>query len=358
MWEKLKSTEDRYEELTRMMADPEIATDHTRVADLAREQRELEDIVELYREHRSTAEELEETRTLLEGEDPDIQELAEAEVSKLEKQLKVLRQRLRLLLLPKDPRDERNVIMEIRAGTGGDEAGLFAADLYRMYTRYAERKGWRPDLMTSHPTGIGGFKEVIFEVKGKGAFSRLKYESGVHRVQRIPVTESSGRIHTSTATVAVLPEVEHVEIKIDPSDLEYEAYGASGPGGQHMQKNATAIRLTHKPTGMVISCESERSQSQNRTRALAILRARLYEQERRKQQEKMDQTRRLQVGTGERSEKIRTYNFPQNRVTDHRIGFTLYRLPDVLDGELDPFIDELAAEEQAEQLEALTEGEE
>jgi peptide chain release factor 1 len=358
MWEKLKSFEDRYEELTRLMAKPEVATDHTQVAELAREQRELEDVVTLYREHRAAAEELEETRTLLEGEDPEIQQLAEAEIEKLERQLKVLRQRLRLLLLPKDPRDERNVIVEIRAGTGGDEAGLFAADLYRMYTRYAERKGWRPELLTSHPTGIGGFKEVIFQVKGKGAFSRLKYESGVHRVQRIPVTESSGRIHTSTATVAVLPEVEQVEITIDPHDLEYEAYGASGPGGQHMQKNATAIRLTHKPTGMVISCESERSQSQNRTRALAILRARLYEQERRKQQEKMDQTRRLQVGTGERSEKIRTYNFPQNRVTDHRIGFTLYRLPDVLDGELDPFIDELVAHEQAEQLAALTEGEE
>jgi peptide chain release factor 1 len=358
MWEKLESLEDRYEELTRLMAKPEVATDHTQVAELAREQRELEDIVTLYREHRATAEELEETRTLLDGEDPEIQQLAEAEVEKLEKRLKMVRQRLRLLLLPKDPRDERNVIVEIRAGTGGDEAGLFAADLYRMYTRYAERKGWHPDLLTSHATGIGGFKEVIFQVKGKGAFSRLKYESGVHRVQRIPVTESSGRIHTSTATVAVLPEIEQVEINIDPSDLEYEAYGASGPGGQHMQKNATAIRLTHKPTGMVISCESERSQSQNRTRALAILRARLYEQERRKQQEKMDRTRRSQVGTGERSEKIRTYNFPQNRVTDHRIGFTLYRLPDVLDGELDPFIDELAAQEQAEQLEALTESEE
>ena len=259
MWEKLKSIEDRYEELTRMMADPEVATDHVQVAELAREQRELEDAVTLYREHRSTEEELEETRTLLEGEDPEIQQLAEAEVEKLEQRLQVLRRRLRLLLLPKDPRDERNVIVEIRAGTGGDEAGLFAADLYRMYTRYAERKGWRPDLLTGHPTGIGGFKEVIFEVKGHGAFSRLKYESGVHRVQRIPVTESSGRIHTSTATVAVLPEVEHVEIHIEPSDLEYEAYGASGPGGQHMQKNATAIRLTHKPTGMVISCESERS---------------------------------------------------------------------------------------------------
>jgi peptide chain release factor 1 len=225
-----------------------------------------------------------------------------------------------------------------------------------MYTRYAERQGWKPDMLSSHATGIGGFKEVIFEVKGERAFSRLKFESGVHRVQRVPITESSGRIHTSTATVAVLPEVAEVEIQVDPKDLEIEAYGASGPGGQHMQKNATAIRITHKPTGMVITCESERSQTQNKVRAMAILRARLHEQERRKQEKQVADARRAQVGTGERSEKIRTYNFPQNRITDHRIGLTLYRLPDVLDGDLDSFIDELRAEEQAKRIQEALEG--
>ncbi len=244
------------------------------------------------------------------------------------------------------------MIVEIRAGTGGEEAGLFAADLYRMYTRYAERRGWQTELLSAHPTDLGGFKEVIFEVRGRGAFSRLKFESGVHRVQRVPITESSGRIHTSTATVAVLPEADEVEVSIDPNDIEMEVYRSSGPGGQHMQKNATAVRLIHKPTGIVVTCESERSQAQNRARALAVLRARLYEIERQKQETEIAEVRRAQVGTGERSEKIRTYNFPQNRVTDHRIGLTLYRLPDVLDGDLDPFIDELITQVQAERLQA------
>ncbi|HUV90507.1 MAG TPA: peptide chain release factor 1, partial [Anaerolineae bacterium] len=238
-------------------------------------------------------------------------------------------------------------------GAGGDEAGLFAADLYRMYTRYAEDRGWKTELLSAHATGVGGFKEVIFGIKGRGAFSRFKFESGAHRVQRVPITEASGRIHTSTATVAVLPEVDEVEIHIDPKDLEIEVYGSSGPGGQHMQKNATAVRITHKPTGMVVACENERSQTQNRLRAMAVLRARLYEQERQKQEDEVAQTRRAQVGTGERSEKIRTYNFPQNRITDHRIGLTVYRLPAVLNGDLDPFIDQLAAQEQAERLEVM-----
>jgi peptide chain release factor 1 len=357
MWERLQRIEDRYEELARQMADPAVASDHERVTALAREHRELEDLVALYRAYRAAQQELEEARSLLEEDDPEMRELAGAEVARLEEHLNDLGQRLRLLLLPKDPRDERNVIMEIRAGAGGDEAGLFAADLYRMYTRYAERRGWKTELLSGHSTGIGGFKEVIFQVKGRGAFSRLKFESGVHRVQRVPVTESAGRIHTSTATVAVLPEVEEVEVRVDPKDLEIEVYGASGPGGQHMQKNATAVRITHKPTGMVVACESERSQTQNRARALAILRARLYEQERRKREAEVAETRRAQVGTGERSEKIRTYNFPQNRITDHRIGLTLYRLPDVLDGDLDPLIDELIAHEQEEHLQMVVEGE-
>jgi peptide chain release factor 1 len=357
MLARLDKVEERYEELTRLMADPAVAQDYERVAEYARERADLEDVVGVYREYKDASRELEQTETLLTDDaDPELRELAEGEVARLEAELAGLEARLQRLLLPRDPRDARDVIVEIRAGAGGDEAGLFAADLYRMYTRYAERQGWNIELLSAHSTGVGGFKEAIFEVKGQGAFSRFKFESGVHRVQRVPITESSGRIHTSTATVAVLPEVDEVEVHIDPKDVEIEVYGSSGPGGQHMQKNATAVRITHRPTGMVVACESERSQTQNRMRALAVLRARLYEQERQRQEEEVAEARRAQVGTGERSEKIRTYNFPQNRVTDHRIGLSLYRLPDVLDGDLDILIDELAAQEQAKRLEAIGEG--
>jgi peptide chain release factor 1 len=334
-----------------------VAQDYERVAEYAKERADLEDVVGTYREYKATTEELEGAQSLLaEDVDPELREMAEGEIAGLEARLEDLEEHLQRLLLPKDPRDAKDVIIEIRAGAGGDEAGIFAADLYRMYTRYAERQGWKTELLSGNATGVGGYKEVIFGVQGKGAFSRFKYESGVHRVQRVPTTESSGRIHTSTATVAVLPEVDDVEIDIDPKDLEIATYGASGPGGQHMQKNATAIRITHKPTGMVVSCESERSQTQNRARALAVLRARLYEQERQKQEAEVAEARRSQVGTGERSEKIRTYNFPQNRVTDHRIGLTMHQLSNTLDGELDPFIEALAAQEQAERLQALGEG--
>jgi peptide chain release factor 1 len=358
MLDRLAKVEERYEELMRLMADPGVAQDYERVAEYAKERAELEDVVTAYRDYNDTTKELEETQTLLTDDaDPELQELAEAEIAHLEVKLANLEVRLRRLLLPKDPRDARDVIIEIRAGAGGDEAGLFAADLYRMYTRYAERQGWSTELLSDHSTGVGGFKEVIFGVKGRGTFSRMKFESGVHRVQRVPITESAGRIHTSTATVAVLPEVDEVEVNIDPNDLEIETFGSSGPGGQHMQKNATAIRIIHKPTGMVVACESERSQTQNKLRALSILRARLYEQERRKQEAEVAEARRAQVGTGERSEKIRTYNFPQNRVTDHRIGLTLYRLPDILDGDIDPFIEELTVQEQAERLQTLGEDE-
>lgn len=357
MLKKLDKVEERYEELARLMADPAVAQDYERVAQYAKERADLEEIIAVYRAYKDTDEELEGTRTLLtDDSDPELRELAEAEVVNLQARLDELEPQLRRLLLPKDPRDDKDVIVEIRAGAGGDEAGLFAADLYRMYTRYAERQGWNTELLSGHSTGIGGFKVVIFDVKGRGAFSRFKFESGVHRVQRVPITESSGRIHTSTVTVAVLPEVDEVEVQVDPKDLEIETYGSSGPGGQHMQKNATAIRVTHKPTGMVVACESERSQTQNKLRALTVLRARLYEQERQKQEAEVAETRRSQVGTGERSEKIRTYNFPQNRVTDHRVGVTLYRLPAILDGDLDSFIDELAAREQAERLQAMGEG--
>jgi peptide chain release factor 1 len=351
MLDKLAEIEERYEELTHLMAKPEVAQDHQRVAELAKERSDLEDVVTVYREFKATVDEREETAELLEEDiGPELRELAEMEVADLEEREEQLRQQLRRLLIPKDPRDVKDVIVEIRAGAGGDEAGLFAADLYRMYTRYAE------EILSSHPTGIGGFKEVVFDVKGRGAFSHFKFESGVHRVQRVPVTESSGRIHTSTATVAVLPEMSDVEVEIRPQDVEMEAYRSSGPGGQHMQKNATAIRLIHKPSGITVACESERSQTKNKRRALSILRSRLYERKLQKQQQKRAKARRLQVGTGDRSEKIRTYNFPQNRITDHRINLTVHQLSDVLDGDLGPFVEALQAEEQREKLEALGEG--
>jgi peptide chain release factor 1 len=354
MLDKVELVEERYEELNRLMADPEVVTDHVRIAEYAQEQAEIAELVQAYRRYRALEAELADTRELLDLEEgAEMLELAEQEVARLEGEMETLYDRMRLLLLPKDPNDKKNVIMEIRAGAGGDEAGIFAADLYRMYTRYAEAQRWKTDMLNAHSTGVGGFKEVILEIAGKGAYSRLKYESGVHRVQRVPVTESQGRIHTSTATVAVLPEIDDVEIEINPADLQIDVYISSGPGGQHMQKNATAVRITHEPTGMVVSCESERSQTQNRERAMAVLRARLYEAEQRRQMEERGEERRLQVGSGERSEKIRTYNYPQNRITDHRIGLTIYRLESVVNGDLDEIIDELATTDQAERLQAI-----
>jgi peptide chain release factor 1 len=352
MLEKLELVVQRYEELNNLMADPEVATNPDLVREYAQEQAEIAGLVQKYRQYKANASELSETRTLLEGEESEeMVNLVQEEIERLKGHNEALLNELKMMLLPKDARDERNVIMEIRAGAGGDEAGLFAADLYRMYNRYAESHGWATELLSFNETGIGGFKEVIFAVKGP--YSRLKYESGVHRVQRVPITESSGRIHTSTATVAVLPEVDEVEVEIDPNDLRIDVYGSSGPGGQHMQKNATAVRITHLPTGMVVACESQRSQFQNRARAMAVLRARLYKQEEQKRLAEVGAARRSQVGTGERAEKIRTYNFPQNRVTDHRIGLTSHRLEDVLDGGIDQFIEELATAEQAERLQMV-----
>jgi peptide chain release factor 1 len=354
MLDKVKLIAERYEELNQLMADPEVATDHLKVTEYAQEQAELQELVQAYRRYEALSQELADTQELLEMEDDaEMRELAEQEVARLEGEMSALYDRMRILLLPRDPNDQKNVIMEIRAGAGGDEAGIFAADLYRMYTRYAETHRWKTEILSSNSTGVGGFKEVIFQIAGKGAYSRLKYESGVHRVQRVPVTESQGRIHTSTATVAVLPEINEVEIEINPTDLDITVYISSGPGGQHMQKNATAVRIVHKPTDTVVSCESERSQTQNRERAMAVLRARLYEAEQRAQMEERGEERRLQVGSGERSEKIRTYNYPQNRVTDHRIGLTLYRLETIVDGDLDEIIDELATTDQAERLQAI-----
>ncbi|MBC8449433.1 MAG: peptide chain release factor 1 [Chloroflexi bacterium] len=354
MLEKLAKIEERYEELNRLMADPAVVMDHERVTELAREQAGIEKLVQSTRRYRAVETELAETQELLEeASDPEMVELARSEVELLQQEQEGLWQKLRLMLLPKDPNDEKNVIVEIRAGAGGNEAGLFAADLYRLYERYAEARRWKTDLLSSHSTGVGGFKQVVFQVQGRGAYSRLKYESGVHRVQRVPETESQGRIHTSTATVAVLPEMDEVEVSINPKDLDIEVYISSGPGGQHMQKNATAVRITHLPSGLVVTCESERSQTQNKLRAMAVLRSRLYEIEQQQQTDEQDEARRQQVGSGERSEKIRTYNFPQSRVTDHRIGKSLYRLEAVLNGDLDEFIDELATTEQAEKLQAI-----
>jgi peptide chain release factor 1 len=354
MLDKVKLVEERYEELNRLMADPDVVIDHVKVTEYAQEQAEIQEMVGAYRRYEALEQELADTRTLIEMEDdPEMAEMAEQEIARLESEMDALYEKMRTLLLPRDPNDDKNVIIEIRAGAGGDEAGIFAADLHRMYTRYAEAHKWKTDLLNAHSTGVGGFKEVIFEIAGKGAYSRFKYESGVHRVQRVPTTESQGRIHTSTSTVAVLPEIDDVEIQINPADLEVDVYTSSGPGGQHMQKNSTAVRITHKPSGMVVSCESERSQTQNRERAMAVLRARLYEEEQQRQEEERGAERRLQVGSGERSEKIRTYNYPQNRVTDHRIGLTLHRLETIIDGDLDEIIDELATTDQAKRLQAI-----
>ncbi|MGD2163189.1 MAG: peptide chain release factor 1 [Anaerolineales bacterium] len=353
MEDKLQGIEERFMEINQELT--KVGEDYQRAAELGRERAELEPIVETWREYRSMQEELEQARLLLDSDEAELQEMAQDEVDKLEAGLEAREAELKRMLLPSDPRDRRNVIMEIRAGTGGDEATIFAADLYRMYTRYAEAQGWKTEVLSQNDTGVGGFKEITFRVEGNGAFSRLKYESGVHRVQRVPQTESQGRIHTSTATVAVLAEADEVEIKIPEKEIKMDVFRSGGAGGQSVQKNSTAVRLTHIPTGMVVQCQDERSQLQNRMRAMSILRARLYEIAVREQQEKEDASRRAQVGTGERSEKIRTYNFPQSRVTDHRIGLTSYNLPTVLDGELEEFIDELATQEEAERLQALGE---
>jgi peptide chain release factor 1 len=351
MEEKLAGIEERYNQLTAQMADPAIANDYARYSEVARQQAELQPIVDAYRRLKRARKELEDARALAEGDDPEMAEMGRAEIEPLEKQISSGEQEVRALLVPKDPNDDKDIIVEIRAGAGGDEAGLFAADLARMYTRYAEDHHWKVEVMDENETGIGGYKEVVFAVRGKGAYSRLKFESGVHRVQRVPSTEASGRIHTSTATVAVLPQVDEVEINIPPGDIETEVYKSQGAGGQNVQKNSTAVRIRHIPTGIVVQCQDERSQLQNRLRALSILRARLYALEQGKVDAQAAETRRDQVGTGERSEKIRTYNYPQNRVTDHRLEKSLFRLESVLNGDLDEFIDELGAREQAQKLE-------
>jgi peptide chain release factor 1 len=351
MWDRLGKIEKRFEELEEQIAKPEIATDLKKVQALAQERAGIEDIVASYRKYKATTKQLEDARAMLAGDDKEMAEMAKQEIEKLEPRQERLLQELKLALVPKDANDDRDIIMEIRAGAGGDEAGLFAADLFRMYSRYAQAKGWDVDVIDSNESGIGGFKEIIFEIRGKGAFSRLKYERGVHRVQRVPVTESSGRLHTSTATVAVLPQADEVEVNINPDDLKIDFYHSRGAGGQNVNKVATAVRITHLPTGIVTTCQDERSQLRNRNKAMSVLRARLLDIERTKQEEAITQQRRSQVGTGERAEKIRTYNFPQDRVSDHRLGKNLRNLPRIMDGELDELIDALIASEQAKQLE-------
>lgn len=348
MLDKIKSIETHFQELTDQLA--EAHEDYTIVADLAKERSDLEPIINKANAYRQTLQRIEEARALLESEDEELRQLAELELLDLEPEAEELEQDLKAMLVPRDPRDSKNVIMEIRAGTGGDEAALFAADLYRMYTYYAEKNGFKIEVISENATGIGGFKEIIFLVKGKGAYSQLKFESGVHRVQRIPATESSGRIHTSTITVAVLAEVEEVDIDIPASDVRIDVYKSAGAGGQNVQKNSTAVRITHLPSGMVVACQDERSQLQNKLRAMSILRARLYEIEAERRAKAQESARRSQVGTGERSEKIRTYNYPQSRVTDHRINLSSYNLPAVLEGDLEEFIQELSMREEADRL--------
>ncbi len=351
MFEKVADVVRRYEELNALLASPDVAQDATKLRALAQEQASIAELVEAYQEYTKLSRELDDIRMLLAEEtDSDMRDMAAAEVADLEARLTQVESHLKVLLIPQDPRDSRNVIMEIRAGTGGDEAALFAADLFHMYTQYAAAKGWSSEIMSANETGIGGYKEIIFEVKGRGAFSRLKFESGVHRVQRVPSTEASGRIHTSTATVAVLPEVNEVDIQINENDLRVDVYRAGGHGGQGVNTTDSAVRIIHLPTGLTVQCQDERSQLQNRARAMSILRARLYDFEYQRQSSEIDDARRKQVGTAERSEKIRTYNFPQNRVTDHRIGLSLYRIESVMAGELDPFIDELITSDQTERL--------
>ncbi len=349
MLDKLAKIEARYDEINRLLM--EVGNDYQAAAELGKERAELEEIVDKSRQYRRLLERLDEARAMLDHEsDDDLRALAETEIAEVEPQIETMEAALKALLVPKDPRDEKNVIMEIRAGTGGDEAAIFAGDLYRMYARYAENQGWKTEIMSANEIGVGGYKEIIFLLKGRGAYSRLKYESGVHRVQRVPVTESQGRIHTSTATVAVLAEVEEVDIEIPDSDIRIDVFKSAGAGGQNVQKNATAIRITHFPTGIVVACQDERSQLQNKLRAMSILRAKLYEMEEEKRRSEREEDRRSQVGSGERSEKIRTYNYPQNRVTDHRINHSVFNLPAVMEGGIEEFIEELSQRDEAERL--------
>ncbi len=357
MFQRIKDIEKRYEELERLLSDPAVIANRAEYQKLAKEHADLTPLVETFRDYEKTGRQLDEAQQMLREGDEGLRELAKEEIPALRGRIEELEQRLTILLLPKDPNDEKNVILEIRAGTGGDEAGLFAADLFRMYARFAELSGWRVEVLSSSAaSGMGGFKEVIAMIEGRGAYSRLKYESGVHRVQRVPVTEAQGRIHTSAVTVAVLPEAEEVEVQIDPNDIRVDVFRSGGHGGQSVNTTDSAVRVTHIPTGLVVSCQDEKSQLKNKAKALKVLRARLLDKMQAESAAQMSEARRRQVGTGDRSERIRTYNFPQGRVTDHRIGLTLYNLQAILDGELQPVIDALATHYQTEELKKTAAG--
>ena len=354
MFDRLDDLLIRYEELMEELGSPEVASDTNRFRKLMKEQSDLAPIVEAYKEYKKAKQDVEDSLALLDEEsDEEMREMAKEELNAAKKRIEELEQELKILLLPKDPNDEKNVIVEIRAGAGGDEAALFASELYRMYVRFAERNRWKTELVSVSENGIGGFKEVVFMITGQGAYSKMKYESGVHRVQRVPETETQGRIHTSTATVAVMPQAEEVDFALDMKDLRIDTFRSSGAGGQHINKTSSAIRVTHIPTGMVVECQNERSQFQNKDKALEILRSRLLAQKQKEQQDAINAQRQGQVGTGDRSEKIRTYNFPQDRCTDHRIGLTVHNLDKIMDGNLDEIIDALATHEQAEKLRQL-----
>ena len=348
MFDNLDAVEKNYEELTKKISDPEVISNQNEWRKMMKEQSDLEPIVQKYREYKNVQKELEEAKEMLN--DKELKELAEEEMLAAKEKLPVLEEELKMLLIPKDPDDEKNVICEIRAGAGGDEAALFAGTLFRMYSMYCDRKHWKLEVLNENPTELGGYKEISFMIKGKGAYSRLKFESGVHRVQRVPETEASGRIHTSTATVAVLPEVEDVDVEINPADIRMEVFRASGAGGQHVNKTSSAVRLIHIPTGMVAECQTERSQVQNRDYAMKLLRSRLYEKEKAERDSELENQRRSQIGNADRSEKIRTYNYPQGRITDHRIGVSIYQMDNFLNGDLDDMIENLIAADTAEKL--------
>jgi peptide chain release factor 1 len=351
MFDKLELTENRFEEISLKLSDPLVVANQDEYRKLMKEYSDLEEIVSKYREYKKVNSSISEALEMLDEKlDKEFRELVQAELDELKERLEHVKKELKILLVPKDPNDDRSVIVEIRGGAGGDEAALFAGDLFRMYTRYAERKHWKAEMLDANATEIGGFKEVVFSIEAKGAYSRLKFESGVHRVQRVPATEAGGRIHTSTVTVAVLPEVEDVDVEINPNDIEIDTYRASGAGGQHINKTDSAIRITHKPSGIVVTCQDQRSQHKNKDKAMKILRSKLYDAAQKQQDSEVAQARKSQVGTGDRSERIRTYNFPQGRVTDHRIGLTLYKIEQILDGDIDEIIDALITTDQSEKL--------
>ncbi|MFD2629335.1 peptide chain release factor 1 [Oceanobacillus kapialis] len=356
MLDRLQTLENRYDKLNEMLSDPEIINDTAKLREYSKEQAGLEDVVQAYREYKDITSQLQDAKEMMEDNlDSDMQEMVKMEIIELQESKEELEERMKILLLPKDPNDDKNVFMEIRGAAGGDEAALFAGDLYRMYSRYAEQYGWKTEVMEASTTGVGGYKEIIFMINGNGAYSKLKFENGAHRVQRVPETESGGRIHTSTATVAVLPEAEEVEIDINEKDIRVDTFASSGPGGQSVNTTMSAVRLTHVPTGVVVSIQDEKSQIKNKEKAMKVLRARIYDKYQQEAQAEIDENRKSAVGTGDRSERIRTYNFPQNRVTDHRIGLTIQKLDQILQGKLDEFIDALLVEEQTKKLEQIGE---